>query len=244
MPLDWGTDIRSILKSITKEGALDFPLLGNDSSLSFSSYAQPAITTAMKQNASKKAGDGYGFIQDKTFDGIKQFLSDHGPSIMLMRVGQEMWTASNGQNSWAENDILPLRPPAKIVSGHFVLIHSYDEKYIYFLNSWSDQWGRKGHGYFDASYMPYVNDVGTIFPLDFTHDLQQGMTDGDVQSLQRILNKNPQTQVAVSGPGSPGQETTYFGGLTFTAVKKYQTLNHINPTGYVGPLTRATLNNV
>ncbi len=243
MPVEWGTDIRSIFKSITKQGALDFPLLGNDASLSLQDYVKPAITQAMRANAATHSGMGYGFITDLTFNGIKQFLYDHGPSIMLMRVGEEMWTAPNGSASWQEIDILPMRPPKKVISGHFVVIHSYDENNVYFLNSWSDEWGRKGHGYFGANYMPFINDVGTLFPLAFNHDLQLGMTDLDVQRLQAILNRNPKTQVALVGDGSPGHETTYFGNLTRAAVIKFQTLYSITPNvGYVGPLTRCVLN--
>ncbi len=243
MPIDRGTDIRSIFKSVTKTGTLEFVYMGNNAALPNAQYTHPEITQAMKTNASTHSGLGYGFITDLTFNGIKQFLFDHGPAVMLMRVGEEMWTAPSGVASWQEADILPMRPIKKTVSGHFVVIHSYDEKYIYFINSWSDQWGRKGHGYFGVEYMPFINDVGTLFPLSFTHDLQLGMTDTDVKRLQVILNKNPKTQVAFTGAGSPGLETTYFGAFTLGAVKRFQTLYSISPvSGYVGPLTRAVLN--
>lgn len=241
-PIDAGTDMRSIFKSITKRGALEFDLMGNDVALDKQTYAHPAITAAMNLNAAQYSGEGYGFIQDRTFKGIKQFINDHGPSIVLLRLGKEWWTAPNGVNSWQEADIMPIRPPQVIISGHFVLAHSYDEKRIYFLNSWSQDWARGGHGYFEEDYMPWINDVGALFPLSFTKDLYKGMTDPDVKRLQKILNKNPKTQVAVSGYGSPGHETEYFGNLTLVAVKKYQTLNNVPSTGYVGPLTRAKLN--
>jgi len=77
--------------------------------------------------------------------------------------------------------------------------------------------------------------------LLFSKDLRLGETDPDVQRLQAALNKNPATQVAKSGPGSPGEETEYFGILTIAAVKKYQALHNIPETGFVGPLTRAAL---
>ena len=76
----------------------------------------------------------------------------------------------------------------------------------------------------------------------FNSDLEYKMTSPDVKNLQIVLNKDPNTRVAVSGAGSPGQETTYFGPLTLAAVKKYQAANGIPTTGYVGPLTRAALN--
>ena len=76
----------------------------------------------------------------------------------------------------------------------------------------------------------------------FNSDLEYKMTSPDVKNLQIVLNKDPNTRVAVSGAGSPGQETTYFGPLTLAAVKKFQAANGIITTGYVGPLTRKALN--
>lgn len=79
-------------------------------------------------------------------------------------------------------------------------------------------------------------------PLLFAKDLKLGMTDPDVKKLQVALNANPLTMVATQGPGSPGEETEYFGILTIGAVKHYQKLHNIPNTGFVGPLTRAALN--
>lgn len=241
LPIDTGTDMRSIFKSLTITGTLDFPVLGNDVTLDEVTYARSGVSQAMINLASNRKGGGYGFLSDVSFNGIKQFISDHGPCILLIQVGPEFWTAPNGQSSWQEKDILPLRYPPSVVSGHFIVAHSYDEKYIYFLNCWSDGWGRKGHGYFALNYMPRVLEAGTLFPLAYGHDLYSDMTDPDVKRLQVQLNKNPATQLAISGAGSPGQETAYFGPITFAAVKKYQALNGIPQTGYVGPLTRAAL---
>jgi len=83
---------------------------------------------------------------------------------------------------------------------------------------------------------------GTTGTVCFNTDLSQGMTSADVKNLQIVLNKNVSTQVASSGAGSPGHETTYFGSLTFAAVKNFQASKSIINTGYVGPLTRAQLN--
>ncbi len=227
-----------IFKSITKEGVLDFDELGNETILSPEKYAHPVITSSMRRNAASHAGMGYGFISDYSFDGIKQFIYDHGPSIVLLKLGREWWSAVSGANSWAEADILPVKPPATVVSGHFVLAHSWDKENIYFLNHWSDAWGRKGHGYFQENYMPFIKDAGALFPIKFKKDLFLGMTDPDVLDLQRWLNKNGYP-IATWGPGSIGRETNYFGVLTQQAVKKFQTANGISPTGYFGPKSRA-----
>ena len=81
----------------------------------------------------------------------------------------------------------------------------------------------------------------------FTRALSQGASNLEVRELQKLLNSDPDTQVAVSGPGSPGNESNYFGALTARAVEKFQEKYGIagpGDPGYgtVGPKTRAKLN--
>ena len=61
-------------------------------------------------------------------------------------------------------------------------------------------------------------------PLAVTKTLKEGDVGTDVTTLQKILNMNDGTRVALSGPGSPGAETLYYGLLTRAAVKKFQAL--------------------
>lgn len=74
-----------------------------------------------------------------------------------------------------------------------------------------------------------------------TRSLQVGSSGSDVKALQVFLNSNVATQVAASGAGSPGMETSTFGPATKAAVIKFQTANGVSAIGVVGPATRAAI---
>ncbi len=80
-----------------------------------------------------------------------------------------------------------------------------------------------------------------------TQALRIGSTGTQVYVLQKILNSDKATEVATSGAGSPGSETSTFGPATKAAVETFQLKYNIatakNPAfGSVGPATRAKLN--
>lgn len=89
---------------------------------------------------------------------------------------------------------------------------------------------------------PNINCKPSYEPqYNFLVNLRFGMQNNDVRALQQFLNNNGFV-VSDSGAGSLGNETTYFGEKTRTAVIKFQRANGITPIGIVGPITRDLIN--
>lgn len=166
--VDSGTDIRSIMKSLANSGASDFLPIGNDVDMPRQEYAKPKITPEIRQAALPRLIDKYAFDESPTWDSLRRAIHLNRGAIIRIVVGEEFWTNVQGVSSWKEKDILPLRKPKQVISGHFVVAHSYDEKYVYFSNSFSDLWGRNGHGYFDKSFMPCVTTLATAVDVPDT----------------------------------------------------------------------------
>lgn len=110
--------------------------------------------------------------------------------------------------------------------------------------------------YIISAHEARAQDIGSASvgdcsrPFIWTQNLSLGMSSLDVLHLQQILNIDPSTTIAASGPGSPGNETFYFGSLTQAAVMRFQEKYAQNilfpagltaPTGYVGVATRSWL---
>lgn len=73
-------------------------------------------------------------------------------------------------------------------------------------------------------------------------NLRLGNESQDVKVLQALLNRETSTKVATTGVGSPGQETTYFGAKTRSALIRWQKKFGVTgERGWAGPKTRKAL---
>jgi uncharacterized protein (TIGR02145 family) len=98
---------------------------------------------------------------------------------------------------------------------------------------------------------PLTSSVGIPADFLFTKNFARGAKGEHIRYLQIVLNKDTATTVNQSGPGSPGNETIYFGPATFNAARRFQQkysdevlkpLGLTIPTGFIGVKTREKLN--
>ena len=127
------------------------------------------------------------------------------------------------------------------------------KKGIWGLQSWGEAVGEKGWQWFGEDWFEsgfieaghtFIFDDAIIIPpkYKFTRDLTLGNSGVDVKFLQSFLNKNG-FPVALFGPGSAGNETSYFGAYTKKALSEFQKAKGIYPAhGYFGPITRSKIN--
>jgi peptidoglycan hydrolase-like protein with peptidoglycan-binding domain len=85
--------------------------------------------------------------------------------------------------------------------------------------------------------------VSSTENFNFKRNLSFGMRGEDVRSLQIYLNMHGYTVAAV-GNGSLGHESDYFGMKTQSALKKFQAAYGIPPTGLMGALSIAKIQNL
>ncbi len=227
-----GTTLTAIAKTASNTGVCDLSLCPNtsDDTVTLTEYTNPQnVTFEMISNALPRKVSHYAFVDNPTFQQIKDNIFKFKVVGLLVNCGDGWWKGRNEVPSYKEENIMPLRLGTP-VSGHFVYAYAFDERYVYFVNSWGTEWSRNGIGYFDENYVQHIFEMGTFAvggKFIFTKDLMFGSSNSDVRELQLRLGVEP---------------TGTFWLKTLSAVRKYQSDNGIRATGFVGPLTRACLN--
>jgi hypothetical protein len=110
---------------------------------------------------------------------------------------------------------------------------------------------RRGQVVEPAAQVPAPATPPAVAGFTFNRNLSRGATGEEVRKLQAFLNLRPETRLSEEGPGSPGQETLFFGTLTHAALIRFQEKHQtaiLEPlglergTGFFGPWTRAKVN--
>jgi hypothetical protein len=121
-PLSAGTDMRSIFKSLTTDGADDFEPLENDILLPATVYADPSVITPdMTANASAKKISSYAF-PNTDFESLCQAIYQNKAVLLLIKCDENFW----GTNT-------PTFTTPKY--GHFVVAYGYSSDGIYVVDS-------------------------------------------------------------------------------------------------------------
>lgn len=177
-PLEAGTDIYSIFKTLKNFGVCNLSLVDNNTLLPLVEYSTLTPDMNIDTDASWKEIESYATTYSPTFDQLKQAIYINKAVLILMRVGQNMY-----RPTWNEMPLNPDRYP--LDGGHFVCAIGYDEKYIYWRNSWGETFGTKGDGYFAENYMKYVVCIGTAI------DKKNVTPDVLPKQIQDVVDKSP-----------------------------------------------------
>lgn len=233
-----GTSMEWIFKTLANRGVCDLALLPNNTDVSLDVYTDASvITPKMDEDALKSRiqANTFGYRWQPTFEDIKRAIYDHKAVMARVEISADWWTPS-----WAGKDILPLKKKFAGQGGHFVVLTGYDKDTIYGLNEWGQTWGFNGRLQFKEDYLSRITHIGTCFDyieksgLIFKRTLKKGMKGDDVTILQKYLRDNgyfPKTQSL----------TSFFGGITFDAVKAFQKAKGLVVDGIVGPKTLAQM---
>ncbi len=240
-----GTYPRTVAKILYDTGCATEYTCPNDTTLEHEAYVfgrtLQNISEEMLRDAKEAKISGYAFV-DISIEGLKQAIVDFKGCKLLVNVGKEWYTDKLGYVTWDGNLILPVLPPKAIISGHEVYLYGYEnvsgDVRFWFRNSWSNEWGAGGNGYF--LWSEYQNNVreGITYidipdhlleevhnlPPEFSHHFTQkmgyGQTSEEVKWLQRALKVGGFFNNSITG---------YYGDITRSAVfefkKKYVTLN-------------------
>ncbi len=198
-PLSEGTSIENALYEAHKRGICESTYLADDHSLDIATFSSSAaLTTTANANGTQHTIASYAFVTDLSANGLKNAIYQNGVVAVGALINQNWWTNTAGQVSWRKEDILPIRPPKthdssvdSTLSGHCFILFGYDEQYFYFRNSFSDQWGDSGNGYFKVDELPFVYEAATI--VDLAPAQIQAIKD-DIQEAQQVVaTVNPNT---------------------------------------------------
>lgn len=211
-----GTYPSLMAKIVKSDGAATDATVPTDNTLDHETFVynrkESNLPSGAFQDARPYKTGGYAFVNFKNKESLKRaIIEGHGVAISV-HLGKEWYTAKNGRRSWKAKDILPLRKPAVVISGHAIFLFGYEDldngdTLFHFRNSWGETWGNKGDGTFTwneygdqiktaITYVDIPNDtletVHTLpdaktFRYFFGRDIVAGEKGDHVKALQTAL---------------------------------------------------------
>ena len=162
--------------------------------------------------------------------------------------------AFHGSNGGWQTAYIRAPQQGETIWGHATAGDGYDQTYINGQNSWSKFWGALGKFFVPNNYMPFecwaivkelppnwkdlLPNLGNKPKAQFVNDIYFGLNNTDVANLQACL------KWIGCLPKDTDTSDPQFGPKTLAAVKLFQQRFGINQTGFVGPMTRDSLNKI
>lgn len=250
IPEKAGTYPRTGALVFVKFGCCTLEQLANDTYLTPDEYLAVTLLQSQYEDAKAHTLPGFATVPNN-LQAIKDAL-----------IQNDVITGSTSVGNWYN---LPVKPGN---SWHYTLWCGYEDlpngdTKIIFKNQWGKGWLNwiaswvwPGYGYFLWSeFQNNVNDIIAFVdipkeylnyvkraPYKFTFRLYPGMQHNAVRELQKYLNSDATTLVALDGVGSPGKESDFYGPATRKAVIAWQVKHGIDPVGVFGPLSIAKAN--
>lgn len=200
-PITDGTSLLNALKEARKRGICEAQYHPDDHNLDIETFSTVVPSAAALANGLTHTISNFVFLSDLSEQGLKNAINQNGMIVVGLQLDKSWWTSITGVVTWLASLILPLRIPTDkaSMSGHAIVLYGYDEQYFNVLNSFSDQWGDKGTGYFSKEYLPYIFEAGTV--IDLTPQQVQQVQQADqivntVDQLQKV--ENPQNTALIN----------------------------------------------
>ena len=266
LALDAGRDPLTVLKILQKYGCATEATLSNNTNLSLNQYRDSSvITQAVLDEAAQYKGINFAQVNPLTQENLRKFIQQYGAVSILFRIGQELWTDKNGNVTYSQSAIDPLRPPKKIVGGHQMTGSGWNASDLnHVVNEWGIGWAQQGEAdYLWNEWSPYIMEAWALvdvpqdalqlvqglprpgeFVHNFTQQLSYGMSNDEVRALQIALS--------IDGEFVYPEISGYYGTITANAVLAFQYKYGVAPNqilaqlqgmnSVVGPATLRQLN--
>lgn len=190
-----GTSFRAALKFAQQYGVCKKPTfqIPVTQSMTYAQYlTYPIPQAAFDEAKNYKIGQYLSIPVDVSL--LKAAIYKYGMIVARVDVGSEWWTDSKGTDSWNPADILPLRSPKQVISGHGIVIYGYDstitlgKTLFYISNSWSSAWANQGNGnlYFE-DYYPHITETWAVTLNPVVVDNSPPVSDQTVSLFIKIL---------------------------------------------------------
>lgn len=170
-PLEAGTDMRSIFKALTLNGADAFEPLENDVTLPIADYSSPSVITEdMNLEATNHKISSYAF-GGTDFQSLCQHTYQNKAVLLLAKVDNGFWGTTTPAFTSPED-------------GHFFTAYGYDEDYLYIVDSADSAFPFKKIA---KQYLTpqFFFESGTA--LDLPPAVHQALSQGQIETAQQIL---------------------------------------------------------